>query len=106
MEHNFAGGAGGVLAVTAQNPGSDGVWNTDDDLTCPMNQSPGHVTVDRNPNDNCSDNGDRVRGFAGKHEGGVLFVFADGSTRLISESIDQSTYRALSTVHGSEVVSE
>lgn len=102
-ELNHKGGFGGPLAVTAQNPGNDGEWNTSDDLLSPMNQSPGNTTVDSNANDNCQDSGDRCRGFAGKHEGGVIFAFADGSARLLSESVDQATYRALSTINGSEI---
>ena len=89
--------------MTAQNPGADGEWNTADDLESPMNQRPGNVTVDFNADDNCTDNADRVRGFAGKHEGGVIFAFADGSTRLLNESVDTVTYRALSTINGSEI---
>lgn len=103
-ELGLAGGVGSVLAVTAQNPGSDGEWNTFDDLNAPLNQLPGAVTIDRTPDDNCQDLGDRVRGFSSKHSGVVVFVFADGSTRLISESIDIPTYRALSTIRGAEIL--
>ena len=106
LELCFLGGAGGPLAVTSLNSGGDGVWNTSDDILSPMNQRPANVTVDSTPNGNCADIRDSVRGFAGKHVGGVLFVFADGSARLISESIDPPTYRALSTMSGGEIVSE
>ena len=92
-----------MLAVTAQNPGPDGAWNTDDDILAAMNQNPGQVSLDRNPDDNCMDDGDRARGFAGKHKGGVVFAFADGSTHFLSESVDPATYRALSTINGGEV---
>lgn len=92
-----------MLAVTAQNPGPDATWNTSDDVLAPMSQRPGHVTVDRNPDGNWVDDGDRVRGFAGKHKGGVVFAFADGSTRLLNESVDPATYRALSTINGREI---
>jgi prepilin-type N-terminal cleavage/methylation domain-containing protein/prepilin-type processing-associated H-X9-DG protein len=46
-----------------------------------------------------------MRGFRGKHPGGVNFAFADGNVRFISESIEHVTYRALSTRAGEEVVS-
>lgn len=69
-----------------------------------MNARPGHVTLDARGGPDCQDNGDRVRGFAGKHDGGVVFVYADGSTRLISESIDAVAYRAMSTIGEGEIV--
>jgi prepilin-type N-terminal cleavage/methylation domain-containing protein/prepilin-type processing-associated H-X9-DG protein len=47
-----------------------------------------------------------MRGFRGKHPGGVNFAFADGNVRFISESIEHLTYRALSTRAGEEVVSD
>jgi len=47
-----------------------------------------------------------MRGFRGKHPGGVQFAFVDGNVRFISDSIEHLTYRALSTRSGSEVVSE
>ena len=101
-ELGYGGGAGSVFAVTAQNPGADGKWNTIDDLNAPINSNPAAVTVDRNPDDNCQDLGDRVRGFSSKHPGGAVFVFADGSTRMISEDIDQSMYREMSTIRSDE----
>ena len=92
--------------MTARNPGFDGEWDTNDDFLVPMNQRPATVTIDSTPNDNCTDFRDEVRGFSGKHTGGVLFVFADGSTRLINESIDSVAYRALSTINGNEIAPE
>jgi len=102
----FEGGAGSVLAVTAQNPGPDGLNYTADDLVTPMNLRPGEVSVDVLGSADCQDNEDRVRGFAGKHSGGVLFVFADGSTRFLNESIEPTAYRAFSTIKGKEVRSD
>ena len=95
-----------MLAVTAANPGSDQAWNTADDLLVPLNQRPGTSSLDSNADDNCRDLDDRVRGFAGHHLGGVAFAFADGSTRLIIESIELQVYRSLSTINGREVTSE
>jgi hypothetical protein len=97
-ELGYEGGVGSVLAVTAQNPGADEVWGTSDDLNEPINSNPGAVTLDMVASDNCQDQQDRVRGFASKHIGGVVFVFADGSTRMVSEEVDISVYRNMSTI--------
>jgi prepilin-type N-terminal cleavage/methylation domain-containing protein/prepilin-type processing-associated H-X9-DG protein len=45
-------------------------------------------------------------GFRSNHPSGVQFAFCDGSIRFLSETIDHTTYRALSTRSGGEVVSE
>ncbi len=92
-----------MLAVTSQNPGADGAWGTADDKLTPMNQRPGGVSLDNNPGSNCADRRDAIRGFAGKHTGGVNFAFADGSVRFLNESIDAANYRAASTIAGREV---
>lgn len=44
-------------------------------------------------------------GFRSQHPGGVNFMFGDGSVRFIKSTIDLSTYRALSTRRGGEVIS-
>ncbi|HOM15867.1 MAG TPA: DUF1559 domain-containing protein [Thermoguttaceae bacterium] len=38
------------------------------------------------------------------HPGGVNCLFADGSVRFISDSIDLATFKAISTINGGEVV--
>lgn len=45
-----------------------------------------------------------VAGFRSQHAGGGNFAFADGSLRLIADSIDLATYRALATIQGGEAV--
>ncbi|HUY35791.1 MAG TPA: M56 family metallopeptidase [Pirellulales bacterium] len=42
--------------------------------------------------------------FGGRHPGGFLISFADGSVRMITERIDEMTMRALITKAGNEVV--
>ena len=39
-EAGAEGGRGGPLAVTAQNPGPDGEWDTADDVVAPLNGNP------------------------------------------------------------------
>jgi prepilin-type processing-associated H-X9-DG protein len=38
-----------------------------------------------------------ARGFKSKHPGGVQFVFADGSVRFITESVDHNEFRSMCT---------
>ena len=44
--------------------------------------------------------------FGSMHPTGANFVFCDGSTRLIPESIDFTLYKSLSTVDGGEIAAE
>lgn len=97
------GGRGSVMAVTAQNAGPDGKWGTTDDVLARINQQPVDVSIDMVPGDGGSIQ-DRVRGFLSFHPGVCNFVFADGSTRSISEDISTDLYRAISTRGGSETV--
>ena len=43
----------------------------------------------------CPSNWNTSMGFRSNHTTGANFVFADGSVRLISQSIDQRTYQLL-----------
>ena len=99
----FAGGRGSVLAVTAQNPGADGVFGTVDDVTAPLNAEPVAVSIDWNPVPDCKDSLDRVRGFYSFHRGGGYFLMGDGSVSFVTNTIDPDAYRALSTIAGEEV---
>ena len=101
------GGRGSCLAVTAQNPGPDQLWDTDDDVLEPLNGEPLSISIDesRSPGDN-ENPLDRVRGFYSYHPGGANFGLSDGSVRFISETIDPRTYRSLSTINGGEIVGQ
>ncbi len=94
------GGRGSVLAVTLQNPGPDGIDGTADDVTAPLNRDPADVSIDFVPNDACGHASDRVRNFISSHDGGAQFLLGDGSVRFVSENIDATTYRNVSTMSG------
>ena len=98
-ETGFQGGHGSVLAVTAQNPGPDGQFETSDDVLARLNVAPVDVSIDATPGPDCQDPMDRVRGFYSFHPGGANFLFADGSVHFVTENISPATYRSLSTAH-------
>jgi prepilin-type N-terminal cleavage/methylation domain-containing protein len=41
-----------------------------------------------------------------KHEGGAFFVMCDGQVRFLSENIDTTTFRALSTIANNELIDD
>lgn len=94
------GGRGSVLAVTSQHAGDDGAYGTHDDLFTPINMEPSEISIDNAPGDDCDDPLDRVRGFYSRHRTGANFVFADGSTHYLLETIDRRLYQELSTYTG------
>ena len=90
------GGHGSVLAVTAQNA----------KLFTPLNKRPVDVSVDDSSQTGCQDALDRVRGFTSLHVGGAYFLMGDGSVRFVSNNINQSNYRSMSTISGDELLAE
>jgi hypothetical protein len=42
--------------------------------------------------------------FRSAHVGGGFFLYADGSVHFVADDIDDTSYRALSTIQGSEIV--
>jgi prepilin-type N-terminal cleavage/methylation domain-containing protein len=65
----------------------------------PLNSSP--YTDSGYPSDVCG-----VSSFSSRHEGGAFFAFSDGAVRFLSENIDSTTYQALSTRGGNELVDD
>lgn len=51
-----------------------------------------------------NDNWQAARGFKSMHPGGAHFVMADGSVQFVSEGVDHTVYRGLSTREGNETV--
>lgn len=96
------GGRGSVLAVTAQNPGADNLFGTDDDVLALLNATPVNVSTDSSPGPDSNDRFDRVRGFTSFHSGGANFLFGDGSVDFVAERINGAVYRALSTINSGE----
>jgi prepilin-type N-terminal cleavage/methylation domain-containing protein/prepilin-type processing-associated H-X9-DG protein len=64
-----------------------------------------HARLNFFPNPPVPRNWYDVMSFRSRHPGGANFVMADGAVRYVSETIEHSLYRALSTKAGGEVVS-
>lgn len=90
------GGHGSVLAVTGQGP----------NLLTPLNKLPVDVSIDHPDDPGCGDSKDRVRGFTSLHVDGAFFLMADGAVRFVSNSINRTMYRSMSTISGTEVIED
>ena len=72
-----------------------------------LNQNPVLETVyDDSDLNNCNSAGDGTSNFRSPHIGGGQFTLGDGSSRFISENIDQNVYNALGTRGNGEVIGE
>lgn len=82
-----------------------GNWGT---TVYKMNQNPVVETVydDSALNSCAASTTDYTSNFRSQHEGGAQFTLGDGSSRFISENIDQGIYNALGTRAGGEVIGE
>jgi len=118
----FFGGCNGLFwRVTYREPQAfdgiaDGMSNTlmvGEDVASQINQSVAfyangdwatcHTPLNHFVNPSRPDDWWNVIGFRSHHVGGAHFCLADGSVRFLSEAVDQSLYRRLSTRAGGEV---
>lgn len=89
-----------ILGVTAQRGGFTPIM--DEPMNFPL------VLAGRDYNQSCDNSSssaqtfDTISGFHSVHTGGCNFLFCDGSVHFINDGIDQSAYRALSTIRGGE----
>jgi prepilin-type processing-associated H-X9-DG protein len=96
---------GGTLGVTAER-GSQA-----DPFDEPMNFPLGLATVAYSLA-GCTNSGtapgmlDTVSGFRSVHPGGCNFLFCDGGVRFVVQNVTASTYRALSTIAGGEILGD
>jgi prepilin-type N-terminal cleavage/methylation domain-containing protein len=84
---------------------TSGIWGC---TVEPMNKSPvtdSWVEVSALDDCRCSSDGGphNTANFRSDHPSCVQFLFADGSVQLLMDQIDPATYRALSTIAGSEL---
>ncbi len=91
-----------TMGITALRGGYDPPWDE------PMNNPLALPALDFN--NGCTNAGmnpggyDMISGFRSVHSGGCFFLFCDGSVRFVQQSIPPATYRALSTIMGSEKI--
>jgi prepilin-type N-terminal cleavage/methylation domain-containing protein/prepilin-type processing-associated H-X9-DG protein len=93
---------GSVFAVTAQ---AQALASPE-----PMNNNPGTPTLCLPEATGSNSSGalatmDFISGFRSTHPGGCNFLFCDGTVRFLAQTIDQTTYQALSTYAGGETAS-
>ncbi|QEL15821.1 DUF1559 domain-containing protein [Limnoglobus roseus] len=103
----------GTTAVESGGPvawgGSGGDYYSEGRTTAPMNTISGPYyarTITDTPTLNTILTTGPLHAYRSTHTGGCNFVLADGSTRFIRQTIDMTTYRALGSRNGGEVLGD
>ena len=94
---------GGQLGLTDVTMSTFGPINYK--LPFDFDNRPGSIS-NKNAFENSLEAIQRLCAFGSQHEGGAHFALVDGSARFISENIDQTTLRALSTRGAGEIVGD
>ncbi len=95
---------GSILGITALRSPHTPVFDE------PMNNPLGLAAIDYN--NGCTNIGttpgtyDTISGFRSMHTGGCNFLYCDGSVRFLSQAVSPTTYRALSTMAGGELIDD
>jgi prepilin-type processing-associated H-X9-DG protein len=106
-------GTSNTLLIGEASPedGNSAAWSSDGDwaiagmqLNWDWQSSGFCVNGSGNPSFDLQSCWSRMRGFRGKHPGGVNFALADGSVRMLPDNMEHLVFRALSTRAGAEVV--
>ena len=99
-------GTANTMAVGERGLPNDLVWGW---IICGGTECEHYISTNRglSPGDNAPwTTNSLVQRFWSWHTGGAHFLFADGSTHFLSNSINSTTYRELSTRNGNEMIGE
>jgi prepilin-type N-terminal cleavage/methylation domain-containing protein len=108
---DFRDGASQTLAVGEQShvaaeAAHDAAGAPDSNLRAGWTESGTVLATTQYPLSGHTSTGNYWLVFSSQHEGGAFFLFADGAVRFLSENIDFTTYKSLSTIQGNELIDD